>query len=150
MMPDGPMEMRGMGWRIPASILIVLGWLAFVVIWLFFFASDYNIYKNLAVLFVSTLIGLVVLTAIWIGFGLRMGRMYAPDSTGWTDYRQIRWRAAISVAVVLAWSAFLLIWSFVYADGYTGYQNIAVIFVSLLIAGGLSAAVWSSWWRPYR
>ena len=142
--------MRGLGWRVPASILIVVGWLAFVVIWLFFFASDYSIYKNLAVLFVSVLIGLVILVVIWIGFGLRMGRMHAPDRPEWNDYRQVRWRSMFSVAVVLAWSAFLLIWLFDYADGFTGYQNIAVIFVSLLIAGGLSAAVWSSWGRRYR
>ncbi len=150
MMPEGPREMPGLGWRIPASILMAIGWLAFVVIWLFFFASDYSIYKNLAVLFVSALIGLVVLIAIWIGFGLRMGRTYAPDRPEWTDYRQMRWRSALSVLVVLAWSAFLLIWLFVYADAYTGYQNIAVIFVSLLVAVGLFAAVWSGWWRRYR
>ncbi len=87
MMPAAPREMRGMGWRIPASILIAVGWLAFIVIWLFFFASDYSIYKNLAILFVSALIGMVVLVAMWIGFGLRMGMMYAPDRREWTDYR---------------------------------------------------------------
>jgi hypothetical protein len=135
---------------VPASILIAVGWLAFVVIWLFFFASDYNIYKNLAVLFVSVLVSLVVLAVIWIGFGLRMGRMYSPDRTEWADYRQIRWRSLFNALVVLAWSVFLLVWLFIYADGYTGYQNIAVIFVSLLIAGGLSAAIWGSWWRRYR
>jgi hypothetical protein len=150
MMPEGPRELRGMGWRIPASILIVVGWLAFLVIWLFFIASAYSIYKNLAVLFVSALIGLVVLVAIWIGFGLRMGRMYGGERPDGVDIRQIRWRSALSILVVLAWSGFLLIWLFIYADSYTGYQNIAVIFVSLLIAGGLSAAVWSSWWGRYR
>lgn len=150
MMPEGPRELRGLGWRITASVLTAVGWLVFLVIWLFFFASAYNIYKNLAVLFVSALIGLVILVVIWIGFGLRMGRAYAPDRPEWADYRQMRCRSALSILVVLAWSAFLLIWLFVYADGYTGYQNIAVIFVSLLVAGGLGAAVWSSWWRRYR
>jgi hypothetical protein len=150
MMPEGPVEMRSMGWRVPASILIGVGWLAFVIIWLFFYASDYSIYRNLAVLFVSALIGMVVLVVIWVGFGLRMGRMYAPDRQEWADYRQIRWRVMFSAAVVLAWSAFFLLWLFQYADRYSGYQNIAVVFVSVLIAGGLTAAVWAKWWPGRR
>jgi len=144
------METRGFGWRVPASILIVMGWLAFVIIWLFFFASDYSIYKNLAILFVSILIGLAVLVSIWVGYGLRMSRMYGPSGE-WAGYRQLRWRVALNVVVLIGWCLFFLIWLFLYADGFSGYQNIAVIFVSLLVAGGLSAAIWSGWKRygPY-
>jgi hypothetical protein len=143
------MEMRGLGWRVPASILIGVGWLAFVIIWLFFYASDYSIYQNLAVLFVSVLVGMVMLVVLWVGFGLRMGRLYGSEQE-WADYRQVRWRVLFSALVALGWSFFFLVWLFQYADGYSGYQNIAVVFVSVLVAAGLTAAVWARWWPGRR
>jgi len=147
MMPVAANGMKGMGWRVPASILIGVGWLAFVIIWLFFYASDQTIYRNLTVLFVSVIVAIVLMAIIWVGFGLRMGRMYSPESMGQGDIRQIRWRAAASALISLLWAMFFLAWVFLYADSFNNYQNVAVVIVSLLVAGGLTAALWARWWR---
>jgi hypothetical protein len=135
-------ELRELGWRIPATILTAIFWLAFVIIWLFFFASQYSIWRNIAVLFVSLVITMVVMVIIWVGFGLRMGERYAKEHMGSMEYRQIRWRVMLTGLIVVAWSMFLLAWLFLYADWFSGYQNIAVLFVSILVAGGLSAILW--------
>jgi hypothetical protein len=150
MMPEAPPEMRGMGWRIPASILIAVGWLAFVIIWLFFFASAYSIYQNIAVLFVSVVLIAVLYAVVWVGYGLRMGQMYAKNEMESVNYRQVRWRVLVNALIVAGWAVFLLVWLFLYADNYSGYQNIAVLFVSLLVAGGLSAVLWARMWPGRR
>jgi hypothetical protein len=148
MMPDDvPMEVKDAGWRMPASVLIGVGWLVFVIIWLFFYASGYSIWKNLGVLFASLVIVISLEAALWIGFGMRMGQARSAEGRAWMAYGNMRWRAALSIAVALGWAVFFIIWLLVYADSYSGYQNLAVILVSLLIAGGLTAVTWTGMWR---
>jgi len=126
-----------------------VGWLAFLIIWLFFFATDYSFWKNIGVIFASIVIAITLIATIWIGYGMRMGQMYAPDAPEWRSYRSIRWRGVANVLVMLAWAVFFIVWLTVYADDYSGYQNLAVILVSVLVAGGISAALWSSMRRFY-
>ena len=71
-----PVDTQGFGWRIGISILVVFGWVVFVLLWLLFYASRFNIYQNVGVLLVSILVGMAVLADSWVSWGLRYGRKY--------------------------------------------------------------------------
>ncbi len=54
-----------MGWRGIASAIIWIGWVIFLVVWLFFYASSYNGYQNLAVFIVSLLVAGGLSSILW-------------------------------------------------------------------------------------
>ncbi len=125
------------GWRPAFSILTGVGWLSFIIIWLFFYAGNYNIYQNIAVFIISLIVLAFLNGLVWAIWGLR----YAPK--GWL--RMAGWRGMVSMVTLLAWLIFLIAWLLIYAADFNVYQNIAVIFVSILIVGGINAAIWSTW-----
>ncbi|MFO7966654.1 MAG: hypothetical protein R6U44_03545 [Archaeoglobaceae archaeon] len=53
-------------------------------------------------------------------------------------------RISLSVIIGVAWLMFLIAWLFFYAGGYSVYQNIGILFVSLLLAGGIISVMWVS------
>jgi hypothetical protein len=63
---------RWFGWRGAVSTIIWIGWLAWLIIWLFFYAQDYNAYQNIAVFIVSLIIAGGVSGVIWGTMGRRM------------------------------------------------------------------------------
>lgn len=64
----------GFTWRIAVSAVVGIAWLIFVIIFLFFYATDYGIYKTIAILLVSLLIMAAILSPIWIPWGIRTAR----------------------------------------------------------------------------
>ncbi|VVB59164.1 Uncharacterised protein [uncultured archaeon] len=55
--PDTNFRKKDLGWRVSISILIGVGWLVFLVLWLFFYAYPLSEWeKNVAVLLLSLLI----------------------------------------------------------------------------------------------
>src|SRR4030042_3043176 len=66
----------GFSWRVGLSILIVFGWLAFLILWLFFYADDYGVFQNIAILLVSIIIGIGMLAALWVTWGLRFAGQF--------------------------------------------------------------------------
>lgn len=63
-----------------------VGWLVFLVIWLFFYASDYNGYQNLAIFILSLMVLGAVTGSVWIVKWLRVrtkmvGPPAAPPAT---------------------------------------------------------------------
>jgi hypothetical protein len=49
----------------------------------------------------------------------------------------------------VGWLVFLILWLTFVAPGFTLYQNLAVIFVSILIVGAVLGAAWASWGIKY-
>jgi len=72
---------KGFGWRISISIIVGVGWLIFLILWLFFYASDFNIYQNIAIFIVSILIIGGVLGASWAPWGMRYGHKFDEHKT---------------------------------------------------------------------
>jgi hypothetical protein len=68
------METKGFGWRVSLTIIMGVGWLVFLILWLFFYAGVYNIYQNIAIFIVSLLIVGGVLGAAWAPWGMKHGR----------------------------------------------------------------------------
>jgi len=52
---------------------------------------------------------------------------------------------AVSVASGIGWLIFLIVWLFYYAGDYSGYQNLAVFILSLLVVGIVNGGGWALW-----
>lgn len=143
MTPEMWMKHKGSGlvWRITLSIATAFGWLAFLILWLGFYAGDYNVYQNIAVI-ISSIIGLVAINAIaWTTFGLRMAR----EEGAWHP----RGADVATALAGMAWAVFLVIWLMLYAGDYSIYQNIAVFLASILAIGGVSAIAHTVGWARH-
>jgi hypothetical protein len=136
-----PRKTKGFGWRVSTSIITAVGWLSFVILWLFFYADKYSIYQNIGAVIVSLIVFIGVNGAVWGTWAMRMAPKNAMGP--W------RLRAIASFVTGAAWVAFLLIWLLVYADSYSIYQNIAVLFVSVLVLGGINGVLWNRHSRPW-
>lgn len=66
----------GFRWRVALSIIVGVGWLIFLILWLGFFAGDYNIYQNIAVFLVSILVIAIILGPAWAYWGMKYGWKY--------------------------------------------------------------------------
>ncbi|UCG95186.1 MAG: hypothetical protein JSV92_04035 [archaeon] len=67
------MKTPGFAWRVSLSIIVFFGWLVFLIIWLFFYAGNFNIYQNIAIFVVSVMTGLAILGAAWASWGIKYG-----------------------------------------------------------------------------
>jgi hypothetical protein len=71
-----PEETPGFAWRVSLSIIVGIGWLVFLILWFFFYASDYTIYQNIAIILVSILIMSAILGASWASWGIKYGHRF--------------------------------------------------------------------------
>ncbi len=74
-----------------------------------------------------------------MGRGMRMGR-------GMGMGRGTGWRIALSIILFLGLIAFIIVWLFFFADGFSLAQNIAIFLLAVLVFGGIGAAVWATMW----
>jgi MFS family permease len=106
-----------------ASLISFVAWICFTIIWLFFFASEYSIFNNIAVVFIALLIIGALNAILWI-----------PSAEGR--------RTKASAVSGIAWMAFLIIWIIFYALGFGFYENIGIALASLLIVGLVNMLLW--------
>ncbi|MCK5631387.1 hypothetical protein KAH85_02405 [Candidatus Bathyarchaeota archaeon] len=52
--------------RLAATVVAGIGWLVFVIIYLAFFAGNFDFWQNIAILIVSCLIDGGIIAVIWI------------------------------------------------------------------------------------
>ncbi|MGD0057509.1 MAG: hypothetical protein ABSB83_06630 [Methanomassiliicoccales archaeon] len=62
----------GFTWRLSATIMLGVIWLSFLILWLFFWAGDFDVYQNLAIFIVSLLAAGGISGVIWGTVGRRM------------------------------------------------------------------------------
>ena len=55
------------------------------------------------------------------------------------------WKVSLSIGVGVGWLIFLLIWLAFFAGDYPGYQNLAIVLVSILLAFLILGGSWASW-----
>lgn len=133
----------GFGWRVAVSILIAIGWLSFLILWLFFFAGDFDIFQNLAIVIVSVLVSVGLLGAMWAPWGMRMAKNAGVAQP--MQFTRPILMTIISIASGIGWLVFLIVWLFFYAGDYDGYQNLAVFILSLLVVGIVNGGGWALW-----
>ena len=94
------------------TIMSFIAWMAFTIIWLFFFASGFGIFENVAVVFVAFLIIGALNAILWI-----------PSHEGW--------RTKTSALSGVAWLVFLIIWIVFFGVALVGLyfllRNLGVI-----------------------
>jgi hypothetical protein len=56
----------------------------------------------------------------------------------------------VSILGPVAWLSFTLLYVGFWASGFTLFQSIIVILVSVIILGGLMGALWTGWGPRYR
>jgi len=68
----GPGPLRaGMRWRVTASILIVFGWLIFILLYAAFWAENFNLFQNIVIFFASIIAVIMLLAVMWAAWGMR-------------------------------------------------------------------------------
>ncbi|MCW3987773.1 MAG: hypothetical protein NWE87_05605, partial [Candidatus Bathyarchaeota archaeon] len=102
----------------------MIAWMAFLLVWLFFFASDYGIFENIA----------VVLIALFI--------VGAVNAVAWIPIDEGGWKARTSAASGVVWIVFLIVWIVFFAGYYGIYENIGIGIASLLLIGALNVLLW--------
>ena len=98
-------------------------WMAFTIVWLFFFASGFGLFENIAVVFVAFLIIGALNAILWI-----------PSHESW--------RTKSSVISGVGWLVFLILWVVFFAAGFGLYENVGIALASLLIVGALNVLLW--------
>ncbi len=112
-------------WRTLLSIITGFGWLIFLVVWLFFHASNYTIYQNLGVLLASMIALFVINGSVWKSID-----------------EENKWKSAFSTVSGLLFGIFLVTWLFYYASDYTLISNIGVFFLSVLVIAAVNSLIW--------
>jgi hypothetical protein len=136
------MRTAGFGWRVAVSIAVFFGWLIFLIIWLFFYATDYSVFQNLAMILVSIIAGIGILAGTWVSWGLRFAKHFDHCVP---EMHKPKWPSVLSGIAGVGWLTFIVIWLFFYADDFSGYQNLAIVIVSVMVLAGISTAAWASW-----
>lgn len=55
-----------------------------------------------------------------------------------------------SILVPVAWLSFTLLYVGFWAQGFTLFQSVIVILVSVILLGGVMGAIWASWGMRHR
>ena len=125
--PPAPVRRGRSGWsgtrrKGNASAATFVIWVAFVMVWLFFFAgTGYTFWENVA-----------VIGASFLFIGLVNALMWAPSA----------WRIRLSIIVGISWLIFIVLWWPFYAVFYSGYQNFAVMILSVAVLIALTGGPW--------
>ncbi len=133
-------ETKGLGWRVSLSIIAGVGWLVFLILWLFFYATNFSWEKNVAIFLLSLVVICLVLGGPWAIWGLRQ----QTEKEMW-KIKGFRWRVWLSGILFVAVIAFLIYWFWYKAEEWSLYQNIAIFIVTFLIIGGILGAAWAPW-----
>ena len=63
--------MHSLGLRISTTVAAIVGWLAFIVLYLAFFAGSFDFWQKLAVFIASGAIVLGIIAIVWIRWTLK-------------------------------------------------------------------------------
>jgi len=132
----------GFAWRVGLSIIVVFGWFAWLIVWLFFYAGDWTILQNIAIFLASIIVAIGILAAAWATWGIR----YAQSIGAHPYMDKPRGANIVSAIAGVAWVVFLIIWLFFYAGDYSPYQNLAVFIASLLALAIVSGSAHGLRW----
>jgi hypothetical protein len=54
------------GSRIAGTVAVGVGWLAFILLWLAFYAGNFDFWQNLAMFVVSVIVAIGIVAVMWI------------------------------------------------------------------------------------
>ena len=132
---------KGFGWKVSLSILGAVGWLVFLVLFLFFYAGGLYWTQVFAVVLLSLLLVGIVIGGPWAVWAWK----HEPESLRYKNMKGFQWRIWFSIVVALGLLLFLIYWFWYQGENWNVFQNIAIFIVALLIIGGVVGAVWAPW-----
>ena len=68
---------EGMGWRVVLSIATFFASISAIIVWLFFYAENFNVYQNIVIVVVIILGSVAVMGATWAPWGMKQA--------GWSE-----------------------------------------------------------------
>ena len=69
---------------------------------------------------------------------------------GSASWEGFRWRRVASVLGPIAWPSFTLLYVGFWAKGFTPFQSVILILVSMLVLGGVMGSIWATWGPRHR
>ncbi len=138
---EDSMEREYPGWRVPLSVVVGVGWLMFLIIWLFFYAGDHHIYQNLGMLLLSLTVVAIILGLAWMTWAF--GNVTEFEKM-MMQIGGMKTRMIVSMLVPLICLVLLGLWLYFMAVDFNIYQNIAVVIVIILIMGGILGIIWTT------
>ncbi|OPX59967.1 MAG: hypothetical protein A4E25_00766 [Methanobacterium sp. PtaB.Bin024] len=57
--------------RIYASIAVAFAWLLFLALWLFYYATNYNLIQNLGIGLASLVVAGIILVVMWVPWAMK-------------------------------------------------------------------------------
>lgn len=66
--------MQGLRWRVAASIVVVFGWIIFILLYAAFPPATFSTFQNVVIALVSIVVGIMILAALWASFGMGFAR----------------------------------------------------------------------------
>jgi hypothetical protein len=82
-------ETKGLAWRVSLSILVGVGWLVFLIVWLFFYTKKYVWEQNVAIFLMSILVLIGILGVPWTYWALK--KQTSVEKEMW-KVKGFRWR----------------------------------------------------------
>jgi len=124
------------GWRVRLSIAVGVIWLAFVIMWLPFYAESFTVYKNAAILLASFFAMIVLNMAAWAS----IVSQEIPEGIGM--------RVNVTFGIGLLWCTFVIVWLWFYAGLYLAWEfNAAILILSALPVYLALVGMWVPWAR---
>ncbi len=71
--------MSGMSSRVIATIVVVIAWLSFVILYLAFGASGLSLFQSIAIFIVSVLVLGGLMAVLWVSWGMKMAKKMAEE-----------------------------------------------------------------------
>jgi hypothetical protein len=62
--------MKSLGSRVAGTVIVGVCWISFILLFLAFYAGNFNFWQNLAILIVSVIVACGIAAAMWIKWAL--------------------------------------------------------------------------------
>ncbi len=128
----------GWGTKVAVSIVAVVGWLVFLILFLAFYAEGFSGYENLAIVLAPLLVMCAILGPMWAYWGLKTGRGRKKPPGGAA-------KVAVSIVMGVGWLIFLILFLAFYAEGFSIWENLAIVLASILVKGAIRGPMWAYW-----
>jgi hypothetical protein len=125
-------EKPGYGRFVSINVILGVAVLVFAVVWLFFYADAYTLYKNVSILVIPCMIFGVVQSTT----RRKWANVEPWISTG---------RYALGLVISIGWGVFLFAWFYYYAQGYAFLENALVFLLSAAVMGGGQGLAHAPW-----
>lgn len=124
-------------WRVRLSTVSAVVWVAFIVLWLPFFAESFSLNRNVAILLTSFLIFIAINAGAWVSVA--------------GDFREeIGRRPTVGIIVGVLWLLFIDYWMWFQADAYVWEQNVAILLLATMIVFPLEVGIFATFRSGHR